>query len=345
MKPEIKDNREMSRRKFLRTCGSVVAGGSILAVSGVFMHKILVQPGNQGSGGSLSNASAKSGKSGFKSPYKLISSFKTTDPIEGFELTDDRMIVATPNKLSLYDLSGKLLHHFGVGATIRDIVVDKDVIYVLYPTRIEVYDMLGKLLRKWEACSDKSDYCALAVTPEFVFVTDAGNKNICKYTTDGGFVKFIQSPAGFIVPSYCFGITYANGSIYCSNPGRHLVENYTLEGVFIASFGKSGAAAGNFCGCCNPVYLSYNAGEIITSEKGIPRISCYSTEGEFRTILLDSESLGGGITAFDFKICKDKIYVAAKNKISTFQYDSLAATETTCSSCSVDCPLRKGINI
>ena len=347
MKPEINNNHELSRRKFLRTCGSVVAGGSILAVSGVLMHKILVQPENHSAGGngSQSDSSVQSGEGGFKSPYKLASSFKTTDPIEGFEFSGDRLIVATSKKVSVYDLSGNLLHQFAAGDTIRDIVAEKEMIYVLYPTRIEVFSMTGERLREWEACSEESDYCSLAVAPGFVFVTDAANKNICKYTTEGGFVKFIQSPEGFIVPSYSFGITYANGSIFCSNPGRHKVENYTLEGEFIASFGKSGAAAGSFCGCCNPVYLSFNAGEIITSEKGIPRISCYSPEGEFRTILLDSKSLGGGNVAFDFKINKDKIYVAAKNKISTFQYDLQAAAETACSSCSVDCPLRKGINI
>ena len=68
-------------------------------------------------------------------------------------------------------------------------------------------------------------------------------------------MKFIQSPSGFIVPSYSFGITNIDGVVYCSNPGRHLVESYSPEGEYISSFGKPGGAAGLFSGCCNPVYL------------------------------------------------------------------------------------------
>lgn len=348
MKPTINDIRHLSRRKFLQTCGSVLAGGTIFGISGVLLHRVYMQPRNSQTGGdsNLLNHSVESGKDAFKSPYKLVSSFSTPDQIEGFELVGDRLIVATSNNLSIYDQSGILLNNFAIGSNIRDIAVEKETIYLLFPARIEVYNTDGDWLRDWEACSDKSDYCSFAVTPESVFVTDAGNKNICKYTSEGRFVKFIQSPDGFIIPSYSFGITYAKGSIFCSNSGRHRVENYTLDGEYIGSFGKPGGAAGLFCGCCNPVHLSYNtAGEIITSEKGNPRISCYSPKGVFRSVLLDKKALGGGNVAYDVKVSKDKLFVAGKNVISTFQYDKLLATETACSDCAVDCPLREGITI
>ncbi|MCQ5183050.1 hypothetical protein NE573_23790, partial [Parabacteroides distasonis] len=99
--------------------------------------------------------------------------------------------------------------------------------YLLYPTRVEVYHLEGGWIRDWEACSEESDYCSLTVLSGNVFVTDAANKNICMYTIEGGIVKFIQSPSGFIVPSYSFGITNIDGVVYCSNPGRHLVESYS----------------------------------------------------------------------------------------------------------------------
>ena len=124
------------------------------------MQRAVVQPENHsvGSNGSQSDSSVQSGEGGFKSPYKLASSFKTTDPIEGFEFSGDRLIVATSKKVSVYDLSGNLLHQFAAGDTIRDIVAEKEMIYVLYPTRIEVFSMTGECLREWEACSEESDY-------------------------------------------------------------------------------------------------------------------------------------------------------------------------------------------
>jgi hypothetical protein len=214
-------------------------------------------------------------------------------------------------------------------------------IYALFPTRIEVYDRQGELIQEWDACSESSDYCGLTVCKEGVFVTDAGDKTICKYNLDGTLARFIQSPVEFIVPSYCFAITYMDGKIYCSNPGRHRVEVYSTDGEFLTAFGKPGTDAGAFSGCCNPAIITpASYGELLTSEKGIPRISCYSPEGEFRSVLLDSKALGGGHTAYDVRVMKDKLIVAGGDKVSVFQYDRRQSQQTACGRCDKECPLR-----
>ncbi|MDR2914376.1 MAG: hypothetical protein LBV74_06055 [Tannerella sp.] len=336
---------KISRKRFFKICGSLIAGGSILGVSGLLIRKRFILPDGVLDGRTAGNV-ADIRKDAFTSPYKLVSSFSVPDRIESFELAGDNLVVAASNNIFIYDRTGSLLNNFAVGSNLRDIAADEENIYLLFPTRIEVYGQDGEWLRDWEACSDQSDYCSMAVAPGSVFVTDAANKNICKYTKDGNFMGFIQSPNGFVIPSYSFGITYTNGTIYSSNSGRHLVEKYTPDGEYLGSFGKAGGATGMFCGCCNPVHLAYTStGEIITSEKGNPRISCYGTDGEFRSLLLDSKSLGGGNTAYDIKVFDDKIYVTGNNLVSTFQYDKILAAKTACSDCGVDCPLREGITV
>ncbi len=335
--------RKISRKRFFQLCGSLIAGGSILGTTGVLLHKMYRASGTSfvgsGSGRGRNNGAAAS-------PYKLVSSFKVPDPIEGFEHYNDQLIVAASNNLYLYDQAGTLLNNFAIGSQLRDMAVDNGLIYLLFPARIEVYTLEGEWLRDWEACSDLSDYCSMAITSGFVFVTDAANKNICKYTTEGAYVTMIESPNGFIIPSYSFGIVAVNGMIFCSNSGRHQVESYTLEGTYAGAFGKAGGAAGMFCGCCNPVHLSNTStGEIITSEKGNPRISCYSQNGQFRNILLDDKALGGGNTAYDVKVQSDEVYIAGKNQVSVFRYDPAAAAQTACADCRVNCPLRKGVTI
>jgi len=332
-----KDKKQnISRKKFLQTCGSLIAGGGILGVGGVLVHKKIV-PSKDTPVGNIPISSEVNSSS----PYKLVSSFSTPDKIEGFELYGDKLIVATSNNILIYDRMGALLNNFAANSNLRDIAVENELIYLLFPNRIEVYNEHGEQLREWEACSEQADYCSFTTAGGAVFVTDAANKNICKYTNEGDFVKFIQSPNRFIIPSYTFGITHVDGTIYCSNSGRHLVESYTLDGDYIGSFGKAGGATGMFCGCCNPVHLTHTStGEIITSEKGNPRISCYSSDGTFRSLLLDRNTLGGGNTAYEIKIHEDKLFVAGKNLISTFQYDKILATKTTCSDCGVNCPLR-----
>ncbi|MDR2929165.1 MAG: hypothetical protein LBV41_13360 [Cytophagaceae bacterium] len=329
---------KISRKKFLQVVGSAVAGGSIVGVSGVLLHKNSMR--------SKENTNAPANVKKMTSPYKLVSSFSVPKHIEAFELLGKELIVAASGNIFIYNQHGTLLNNFTIKNNLRDIGVSNARIYLLFPSHIEVYDINGNQLHAWEACSELSDYCSIAVDNDFVFVTDVASKNICKYTTDGNFKKFIQSPNGFVIPSYSFGITCANGTVYCSNSGRHQVESYSFDGEYLGSFGKAGGAAGMFCGCCNPVHLAYtSAGEIITSEKGNPRVSCYSADGKFRSLLLNSQDLGGGNTAYNIKISKNKLFAAGKNMISTFQYNMSPATKTACSNCDADCPLRKGITI
>lgn len=346
MGPNSDKKPKISRKKFLQMCGSFLAGGSIVGVSGFLLGKSFAIPETSLKGTGRGNAAALRQDS-FTSPYKLVSSFSVPDHIEAFELAGDNIIVAASNNIFIYDRMGGLVNNFAVASNLRDIAADNENIYLLFPTRIEVYNPEGEWLRDWEACSDQSDYCSMALAPGSLFVTDAANKNICQYNTEGNFVRFIQSPDGFVIPSYSFGITYTDRVLYCSNPGRHRVEKYTAGGEYIGSFGKAGGATGMFCGCCNPVHLAYTGtGEIITSEKGNPRISCYSPDGEFRSLLLDNKTLGGGNTAYDIKVQSDKIFVTGKNIVTTYQYDKVLAAATGCSSCGVSsCPLRKGITI
>jgi hypothetical protein len=334
--------KKITRKKFLQICRTVVSGGSILGVSGFILRKNhLLRNGGLGGNNLTRGDEAGWRNDRFVSPYRLVSSFTVPDLIEAFELAGDNLIVATSNSVSIYDNEGSLLNNFAVRSNLRDIATDPEHIYLLFPAHIEVYSHDGEWLREWEAYGESSDFCSMAVAGNAVFVTDAANKDICKFTTGGDFVKHIKSPNGFVIPSYTFGITCVDGVVYCSNSGRHQVEKYSLDGEYLGAFGKPGGAEGMFCGCCNPVHLTNtSSGDIITSEKGLPRISCYGMNGEFRSMLLDGQTLGGGSVAYDVKVHNDRLFVAGKNRISAFQYDKVSAVKSACSGCGAACPLR-----
>jgi hypothetical protein len=334
--------KEISRKKFLRVCGSVIAGGAVAGMSGVLIDRRMKNSGFL----SPDNLQLQKERT-FVSPYRPVSSFESPDPIQALAQNEGVVYVATTNTVSVFDAYGKRQRQFLTGEEIvRDIAIDGGEIYLLHPAKICVYSLNGEHLREWEACSELSDYCSFVPASDFVFVTDINNKNICKYTREGNFVTFINSPNRFIIPSLTFGIECIDDVLYCSNSGRHQVESYTLDGEYLGVFGRHGTAPGLFTGCCNPVYLSHTAtGDVITSEKGSPRICCYGRDGSFRSMLLDSQSLGGGNTAYDIKIWKDRMFVAGKNKVSVFRYDETLASTGACTSCGIDCPLRSEITI
>lgn len=351
MKEENK-NKSISRKDFLRISGSILAGGAIVGVSGKLIHDMVRNPDKLFYNAEGDVYDITDGDDSV-SPYKKLVSYRASEEIKAFDVLGERMVAVGESALSVYSPDGNVEESFAVGSDVRDICIKDEEIYVLFPSRIEVYSHHGDLLRGWDACSDNSDYCSLTVTPTGVFVTDVFAKNICKYDHEGGLVRFIDSPNGFVVPSYSFAIAAWNGTIYCSNPGRHLVESYSEDGKYISSFGQAGTATGSFSGCCNPVHISFSPnGELLTSEKGIPRISCFSREGDFRSVLLNKKALGGGYDAYEARMTSDgRILVAGKNSLSVFRYDSALAKasrggSSACAVCAIkDCPVLRGLTV
>ena len=337
-----KEQNNMSRRRFLQVGGSIMLGAVFAGVMGRSLWKMLTNPADIFyDGKEAKRMKDELERVQFVSPYRRTFGFVVPDEITALELIGDQIVVGTSNNIYRYGINGELQGNFSVRSGLRDVAVYNDKLYLLFPSRIEVYDRQGEAIQEWEACSDDADYCQLTVLKEGVFVTDAAAKNICQYKPDGTLARFIKSPNGFVVPSYSFGITNFNGHVFCSNPGRHIVEQYTANGEYVASFGKSGMGAGEFSGCCNPVQIiATEKGELLTSEKGLPRISCYGSDGTFHSILLDDKALGGGHSAYDMRMLGDKLIVSGGNKISVFQFDARRSAQTLCGTCTIECPLK-----
>ena len=290
----------------------------LLVIAGFVWYMISSLSGEETS--YINTESEQQGQDVFVSPYSKEASFEVSENINALELAENKIYLATNDFVMIYDLSGDFLTRFEVDAGTRDIAVRDNLIYLLFPTSIKVYSYEGQEVTAWEACSDNSNYCSLTLTSDFVFVTDADNKNICKYTIDGSFIRFIHSPRGFVIPNFSFDIETWNDTIYCVNAGRQQIEKYTTGGDFIASFGHPGGQPGAFAGCCNPTYISFTPeGDILTSEKGNPRICIFEKNGRFKSQLLNNRMLGGGSDAYDVKICDDKLYIALNKTVSVFK--------------------------
>ncbi|WP_430809516.1 MULTISPECIES: hypothetical protein [unclassified Carboxylicivirga] len=256
----------------------------------------------------------------FNSDYQLRASIDVKDSVVAFELHGTRLYVAGKESVSIYNLRGERVSSFKIKANARDMAISHKRLFVLYPSFIEKYSLNGDSLDAWDACSELSDYASFTITDDFVFVSDVVHKNICKYTREGNFVQFIESPDKFITPSHFFDITHKNDTIYCANPGRHRVESYTLNGEFIAAFGRAGSHAGAFAGCCNPSYIHFDdQGRLLTSEKGNPRISYYDQSGTFNRVLLNQSMLGGGHLPYQIKTLNNKLLTAVNYQIKVFE--------------------------
>lgn len=259
----------------------------------------------------------------FLSPCTLETTYAFPEDVRRLRLSGDRAYVATSDSVFAFDRDNMIcINRFYAGENMADIAVDngKEEIYALYDTGIKVFTRNGQIIREWAACSDNSLYVSIALSDEYAFVTDAENKNICQYTKEGNFIRFINSPRGFVIPSYSFDIENFRDTVYCVNSGRHQVESYTVDGKFIASFGIPGSKPGTFSGCCNPARITFDAnGQLLTSEKGNPRVCLFERSGRFVRMLLNSKMLGGGHEACEIQAENGRIYVAGKEKINVYK--------------------------
>ncbi len=134
---------------------------------------------------------------------------------------------------------------------------------------------------------------AIALTPNDVFVADAGNRVVMRLDPSGKIVGLIgkrdpdQGISGFVVPSPYFCVRVApDGLLRVTNPGEHQIEAYTLDGALEVSWGKASFAVDGFCGCCNPVSFDiFPDGSFVTCEKGLPRVKLYDSHGEFTGVV------------------------------------------------------------
>ncbi len=248
-----------------------------------------------------------------------IRSIQFEQPIESFVVADSLMAVLTGTLLSVIHSDGETIARYAIEKGVRDIYLDNTThqLYLLYPTRIEVISATdGTLIREWEACSDNSDYVSLSLMADRLYVTDASNKNICVYDTEGGFKQFINSPIGFVIPSYSFDIFGMNDTIYAVNSGKHRIESFSNKGEFLSAWGVTGAGSGAFAGCCNPAYvIPTTEGSFISSEKGVPRIALYDKEGVYQKTLLAGKILGGGTTAYFIGLIGDMLITARDKEL------------------------------
>ena len=173
-------------------------------------------------------------------------------------------------------------------------------VYVGSRRQVTVWDAQGGAVSQWPAWESPALITALAVTPDGLFVADAGRRMVLQCDRDGRELRRIGQPdpdrnmPGFIIPSAHFDIaTGAADTLLVVNPGMRRVETYSFDGELQSYWGRAGSAIGDFFGCCNPARIAVlSDGRLVTSETGIPRVKLYDAQGGFESVVAGPDALG-----------------------------------------------------
>jgi len=301
------DARGESRRKFLTSgvCGVSLFGvGGALGLLAPETRGQNARPGPSGRklGAEFSYDVSGLGKIDpkliqYELAAKLTPGFKS---IEGLAVdSEDRIWVAGVGAVKGFNKSGALERELSVAGKVSCLENGPDHrLYVGYADHVEVLGPEGKVEMRWESPAPKAVLTSISTGPKDVFVADAGNRVVWRYDLSGKLVGSIgKKESGktyhrFVVPSPFFDVRIGHeGLIWVANPGEHLVEAFTVDGEREAGWGETSTAVQGFCGCCNPVHFAFLPdGRFVTTEKGIPRVKVYSSQGKFECVVAGPET-------------------------------------------------------
>lgn len=233
-------------------------------------------------------------------PEELITYKETRNFNIGFEqpsgiaVDSSRIYLTGDNSLKIIDFSGQLLSNVNLSDTPETVEVSNGTIYLAVGNSVVVYDNEGVLLKEWEHPGENSILTSITAIDSIVFVADAGNRRILKYTIEGELIAQFDGKKneeedlhGFIIPSPYFDVDIDSyGELWAVNPGLHALENYTYDGDMRAYWENTGVKLEGFSGCCNPAHFTFlDDGRFVTSEKGLVRIKIYKPSGEFEAVV------------------------------------------------------------
>ncbi len=173
-------------------------------------------------------------------------------------------------------------------------------VYVGLQNKIRLFTADGQEAGEWADFGPKALFTSLAIAGDSIFAADAGNRIVLQLDPAGAVQHRIgdsrggKNAPGFIIPSPYFDLVAgADGLVHVVNPGARRVETFASTGELETVWGRAGSNLEAFFGCCNPAHLArLPDGRFVTSEKGVPRVKIYNSEGKFESVVAGPEQLG-----------------------------------------------------
>ena len=219
----------------------------------------------------------------------------------------DELYITGDMAIRRFDAAGGPLSEIETTEPPEAVAVDANGnIYATFGDKIWVFDASGNRSAAWDA-RDGALFTSIAAANGEVFAADAAGRCVIRYDKTGKVLGVIgkrdtsRDIRGLLVPSPYFDVTTSpDGLVRVTNPGRHTVEGYTLDGDRKSAWGFfSAVKPGGFVGCCNPANFAVipAAGDesgafagFVTAEKGVAKVKVFDAKGKFAGLLAPADT-------------------------------------------------------
>jgi len=174
-------------------------------------------------------------------------------------------------------------------------VDDSGNIAIAYSEHCEILAPNGSVKLKTRRFPKGAIATSAALDDENLYIADAGNRLIYRYSTGNGLPSGEIGRAdkakgfmGLIIPSPYFDIAISpDGALWAANTGLHELISFSPDGTPRCSWEKRSTGVEGFSGCCNPSHFAFMPdGAFITAEKNIPRVKTYAPTGRFLSVVV-----------------------------------------------------------
>ncbi|MCB9881877.1 MAG: NHL repeat-containing protein [Planctomycetes bacterium] len=226
-------------------------------------------------------------------PGRSDEAHRFTTALRGLALgTADALYMAGDQCVQVFDEEGRFVRRIDTSAPGHAVAIATDgTVWVGEEERIEIFSAEGKRLRTWTDAARFGRVTAISFHDEDVILADAAARCLRRYTREGEFVNDIghdNRMKGFLIPNGVLDFALDDaGVIHASNPGKHRIERYTLDGRLLGHIGRfDGRDPEGFRGCCNPTNVTVTSkGHAVVTEKADPRVKILDAEGKLVAIV------------------------------------------------------------
>ena len=252
---------------------------------------------------------------------KESASGQFAEALRGLALDSGDLLHAVGDSaLKVFTPDGKLLRSWHTARPGYSIAVAADsTVYVGQPGQLQTYNAEGKLLDTWRDADRLGLVTAIGLTGKHVLLADTRDRCLRRFDRSGKFLNNIGKDnrmRGFLVPNRHLDFAVdSQGIIHAANPGKHRVEQYTLEGKLLGHFGRfDGRDPAGFTGCCNPTNVALTPkGQVVVTVKADPHVKVYDASGKFLAVV------GKG----DFELACKNMDVAVDSKGRIYVVDTV----------------------
>jgi hypothetical protein len=238
--------------------------------------------------------------------------------------SENNLYVCGNDGVRKFDSKNKFIEHFYFKESIRCMAFSPKVgLLCGSATEILILNTDGKFIKKL-ANSKWGLINSIITIDGYLFIADRTNRVVWKCDLNGEILLSFGSSSsdkinGLVIPGIHLDLAISQDKlIYVSNPGRHQINSYEMDGKLKAVFGRPSFKHEGFCGCCNPVSIAViDDQSIMTSEKGIARV---------KSIAVNGDLLGVIAAPIDFKNNKHAYTIDSLQREDGFVY--LLETET-----------------